>query len=145
MSEVKDYIVSAIKPNMVPIVWPMVEDMLKRPLEHSNNELNIETVFMRIIKGDMLLVTISKGSDIVAAIAIEQTTFDTGKKIMNLTLVGGDDMHEWMHKFDEVTQNLAKDYGCEEIYIIGRKGWVRALRSLGFDTVHTVVSKKVGG
>ena len=145
MSEVKEeFVVSAVKKELVHIVWPLVEEYLQRAVDHSNGEMSIEDVYMRMVKGSMLLVTISVKSDIVAAIAIEQRDFPSGKRVMNLTLLGGSDLVDWMDQFSEIADKLAKDYKCEEIYIVGRQGWVRSLRRLGFEPVHTVVSRKVG-
>ena len=145
MSEVKEkFTVSAIKKELIQLVWPVVEGFLQQAVDHSNGEMCIEDVFKRLIKGNMLLVTISVESDIVAAIAIEQRNFGSGKRVLNLTLLGGSEMEHWMDEFSDIADKLAKDYKCDEIYIVGRKGWVRALRSYGFETVHTVVSRKVG-
>ena len=145
MSEVKELIVSAIKPEMVPLMWPLVSDMLNGAIDHANGELDEKDVFSRIIKGSMLLVTISQGSDIIAALGLEQRDFGTGKRILNVTLAGGSNAKDWIEQMDDVVHELAKDYKCDEVYIIGRKGWTRVLRDLGYETIHTVVSKKVGG
>ena len=145
MSEVKErVIVSAAKKEMVPMLWPLVSGLLQKAINHSNGEMTPVDVLERMCAGSMLLVTITEGEKIVTALALEQRSFSSGKKVLNLTLAGGEDLHKWMHQLDEITQNLAKDYGCDEIYIVGRAGWVRALRDIGFNKIHTVVTKKVG-
>lgn len=144
MSEVEEkFIVSAIKPENVVFMWPVIKSMLERAISHSNGEITSEDILKRSIEGEILIVTISVKAKVVAAIAIEQRNFNSGKRILNLTLVGGDEMASWMDKFSEVANNLAKDYNCDEIYIVGRPGWTRTLKRLGFETVHTVVSRKV--
>lgn len=130
---------------MVPLIWPLVCGMLQRAIDHSHGELDQAGVYKSMVNGDMLLVTITREKEIVAAIAMEQRNFDTGKKILNLTLVGGDSVHEWMEQIDEITLKLAKDYGCTEIYLIGRRGWTKLLKKVGYEVIHTVVRKKVGG
>jgi len=145
MSEVKDkHIVSAVKKELVPVVWPMVEKHFQRAISHSNGEMTMKEVYDKMLKGSMLLVTISVESKIEAAIAIEQRVFPSGKRVMNLTLLGGSAMEHWMDEFSDIADKLAIDYNCDEIYIVGRKGWVRALKNYGFETVHTVVGRKVG-
>ena len=144
MSEVKEqFTVAAIKPENVVYMWPVVKGMLERAIAHSNGEITSEGVLKSAIEGETLLVTISEEKEVVAAIAIEQRNFDSGLRILNLTLVGGNEMASWMDKFSEIADNLARDYKCDEIYIIGRPGWVRTLRRLGFEAVHTTVSRKV--
>lgn len=139
-----DLIVSAIKKEMIPVMWPLVEEHLQRAIDQSNGELDKDDVFSRMVRGNMLLITLSRQTDIVAALALEQRDFDSGKKVLNITLAGGSESDNWIDKMDEVTQQLGKDYGCDEIYIVGRAGWVRKLKRIGYGIVHTVVSKKVG-
>lgn len=146
MSEVKEqFTVAAIKPENVVFMWPIVKSMLARAITHSNGEIEIDEILKRAIDGEVLIVTISEEKEVVAAIAIEQRDFNSGKRILNLTLVGGNNMSSWMDKFSEIANNLAKDYNCDEIYIVGRPGWTRTLRRLGFETIHTIVARKVTG
>lgn len=145
MSEVKEELkVAAITKEMIPIMWPLVEEKLSRAVAHSNGELSSDQVMKDMMSGKMLLITVSNDEGIVAALALEQRDFPTGKRILNITLAGGSDSAEWIEQIDDITQKLAKDYKCDEVYIIGRKGWVRALKSIGYEVIHTVVGKKVG-
>lgn len=144
MSETKDRVfVGAIKKEIVPIVWPVVLPMLEAPIEHSNGELCIQDMFDRICNGELLLLTIQENEKVVAAVTIEKREFASGKSILNVTTAGGSDMHLWMKLLDTTLNRLAKDYDCEEIYIVGRPGWERMLKNIGYGKVHTVVSKKV--
>jgi hypothetical protein len=136
--------IAALKAPMVPILWDKIVPMLEGPIEHSNNELSVEGILEDIMDERMLLLTISKDRELVACITVEQKTFVTGKKILSATTAGGTGMSEWVEELNNVLELLAKDYGCDDIYIVGRPGWEKALNKLNYKKIHTVVSRKVG-
>jgi hypothetical protein len=135
--------IAAIKPSLIPLVWDVVTPYLVAPIGHSNGELSLDNMYERMIKGELLLLTIAENKNIMAVVTLEKREFATGKNILNVTTAGGSDAHLWIEQLDEVLNNLAKDYDCQEIYIVGRDGWVRLLKDIGYGKIHTVVSKKV--
>ena len=137
-------IISAISVKLLPIVWPQIEPMLSKAVAHSNGEICISDIYERSISGDMLILTASSDDEILVALAIEKREFATGKAVLNVTLAGGERLKEWMEEIDKSLVQLAKDYNCSELYIVGRNGWDRALKHIGYGRVHTVVSKKIG-
>ena len=136
-------IVSAITPSMIPLVWVTVSPMIEKAIEHSNGELCINEILERLIKKEMILLTVSVESEIIAALTIEKREFPSGKSILNVTTAGGSDLNIWLGKINEVIDELAIEHGCSEIYIIGRAGWIKALKDIGYGKIHTVVSKKL--
>ena len=142
---IKDKVlISAITPKMIPLVWHSVSHMIQMAIEHSNDELDLCDIKERLENNDMLLLTVSEGDNIVAALTVEKRDFASGKSILNITTAGGADLHLWMNEIDRVTEDLAKEHGCSEIYIVGRPGWMRMLKDIGYGKIHTVVSKKIG-
>lgn len=137
-------IISAITPEMIPLVWHNVRHMVEAAIEYSHGELHIDTIYNRLVDKEMVMLTVSEEDMIVAALTIEKRDFQSGKSILNVTTAGGADLHIWMDQMDPVLVDLAKEHGCEEIYIVGRAGWARALKRKGYGKIHTVVSKKVG-
>lgn len=136
--------IAALKVPMVPLLWDQIVPMLELPIEHSNGELSVEGMYERIMDDQMLVLTIYVENKLSACVTVEKKEFATGKTTLNCTTVGGSDMNEWMDQLNDVLEGLAKDYGCEEIYIVGRPGWERMLKKLNYKKIHTVVSRKVG-
>ena len=142
--KIKDeLLISAVSVDMIPIMWPIVFGMLEEAVDHSNGELDMETIFTKMVKQEMILVVISEDTDVIAAIALERRNFDSGKRILNVTLAGGTDMNKWVDQLDRTLVELAKEHKCDDIYIIGRRGWVKVLKSRGYGIIHTVVGKQV--
>jgi hypothetical protein len=134
---------SAIPKSMIPIIWDEIEPLLELAIEFSSNELDLDILRERLMEERMLLVLVNIGEEIVAAITVEIKDFDTGKRAMFLTTVGGKKMEIWMDEFSDLADELASDKGCEDIYIIGRPGWAKALKKHRFGVCHTVLSRKV--
>jgi hypothetical protein len=140
MSEI---VIGAIKPDLVNIVWPIVEQHIDMAITESNGELDINKIRNSIINQDMVLLVIYKDGKIIASCTLEKREFNSGKVVVHIATLGGTEIELWADKLDAAICNLALDYGCNELYIIGRKGWEKFLKSKGYSHVHTVLSKKL--
>ena len=142
--KIKDeLLISAVSPEMVPVLWPVMFEKLEKAVECANGELDMEDVFSKMMNKIMLPIVISEGENIIAVIAVEVRDFDSGKRILNVTLAGGSKLDSWVALLDETLIGLARDKNCSEIYIVGRAGWQRAIKKYGYGAIHTVISKKV--
>jgi hypothetical protein len=143
MTPLAGLVISAIAKELLALVWPKVCPMIESAINHSNGELSIGSVYDKINKSEILLLTISKDGDIIATLTIDKRDFDSGKRIMSVVTAGGSDMRLWIVEVNETLMKLAKEHGCEEIYITGREGWVKVLNEIGYKKIHTTVSMKV--
>lgn len=136
--------IAYVKPEMVDMIWPQVENMVELAVAESNDECSADEIKFKLEQSIMLMATITIDNKIVAALTFDTRVFDSGKKVLLIITAGGTLLSEWMDAVDKVTTELAKRQGCSELYIIGRKGWLRTLKDIGYTHVHTVLSKKVG-
>jgi hypothetical protein len=144
MIHTEKVLVSAIRPALVDSLWYKVAPLIEKAIEHSNGELDLINMYDKIMENDMLLLVVSEGKDnIMAAVTLEKRDFATGKTILNICTAGGSDMHLWVDKVLDIAEQMAKDFGCEDVYIVGRGGWQRQLKKNGYEVVHTVLKKKV--
>lgn len=141
MSDIK---IAAIKPEVVHIIWPLVEGYLEKAIHHSNGELSIEGVLQQLIDEQMLLLVVYKDSSIIAAFVVEKRTFMTGKSVINILVLGGSDMDSWVSQAIDVVERLGVEQNCSEIYGIGRVGWAKFMKKKGFRPVHHTVKKIIG-
>jgi len=136
-------IISTITPDLAPVIWPAISDMIDRAIKHSNGELSLDSVLDKVEGSEMLLLTADEGDTTLAAFILEKNHFPSGKTVLNITITAGDNMEKWFAKSVEVANNIAKKENCDEIYIVGRPGWKKMFSPLGYDEIHTVLSKKV--
>lgn len=123
--------------------WDELYHFLGKAVDQSNGELDEVSVKNQVEDGDLLAAAVYDDQKLVAVVAFELLLFTTGKRVMNIQLAGGDSLDDWFERMDEVAQALAKARDCSEVYIVGRAGWQRKLKQLGYQTVHTVLRKEV--
>lgn len=139
------YQIAAIPANLVNIMWDRVKPHIDRVVAIAPDEIDSEIVKQRALVGDLLIVTISKCADIVAALVLEVREFDTGIKALYIPVVGGDELSEWMDQFLDVAHAIAKDFECTQLRgIAARKGWLKVLQTKGWEEVCTIIKCEVG-
>lgn len=57
--------------------------------------------------------------------------------------VAAGDMTELIEEIYPAMEQAARELGCRSVTITGRRGWVRALRDIGFKEAATVVAKEL--
>lgn len=123
--------------------WDELSSLLQKAIDYSNGELDIDSVKERILSGEIMVVVVFKDGNLIAAVTFEQIEFQTCKRVLNIQLAGGTDIELWFHDVEKIANGLAERYHCSDVYIIGRKGWVRKMKSLGYSEVHTILHKEV--
>jgi hypothetical protein len=143
-SAVKNYVVSGIRHDYIAEFWPRVSDMIRVAVAHSNDELDTDIIYERILRNEMFLLVISdEQGNIDAATVVEPRVFETGKRVLNVTTTGGENMSDWLTQLVEACKGIAKDFDCEEVYVVGRPGWLKTLKRFGFKPRHQIVSLEV--
>lgn len=123
--------------------WDELYAFLKLGVEHSNGELDEDSIYGQVQDGNLLIAAVYDEANLIAVVAFELTVFTTGKRVINIQLAGGESLDSWFEMMDEVAQAIAKSRECDDVYIVGRAGWQRKLKQLGYQTVHTVLHKEV--
>lgn len=123
--------------------WSEISPFLEKGIEYSNGELSIDSILEKINSSQIILITIFEDGKLIAVVSLEQCTFDTGKRILNIQLAGGENLDQWFEQIEQIAYGFAKQYDCSEVYIVGRKGWAKKLKSVGYSVLHTVLHKEV--
>lgn len=123
--------------------WDEIEPFIIKAIDESNGELDIVTVREMVRRKELLIVTVFNDRKLIAVVSFEQTTFESGKRALHINLAGGDHMDLWYDDIDSLANDMAKQYDCSEIYIVGRKGWEKQMKKLGYKHVHTIISREV--
>ena len=123
--------------------WDELYAFMKLAVDHSNGELDEVSCKNQVEDGDLLVAAVYDDKTLVAVVAFELLLFTTGKRALNIQLAGGASLDDWFERIDEVSNMLAKSRECSEVYIVGRAGWQRKLKQLGYKVAHTVLHKEV--
>lgn len=95
---------------------------------------NFEDVKAMILEGNAELWPTDKGCIVTFVSHFPQAS------MMTAWLMGGD-FDYVMDKWEETMYNYGRSQGCKMIYIMGRKGWTRRMKSRKYVEHATVISK----
>lgn len=142
---ISEYTIAAVPWEMIDLIWDRVAPLIQKVVEKAHGEITLDSVKARLKTGNSLLITISRGSDIVAVNTMELRIMDSGLRAMFIPITGGSELDGWMDQFLEVAKALAKDYNCTELRGLAvRKGWMRVLEKQGWEEVHTIIKCDLG-
>lgn len=130
-------------PNDLIVHWGEIEPFVSAAVDKSHGELTIDSVKAKVETGEIAIATVFNDDDLVAAISFDIIEFDSGLRAINIQCAGGELMSEWFEQVEAIANCLAKKHNCNKIYIIGRQGWARQMKSLGYEILHTVIAKEV--
>ena len=85
--------------------------------------------FDSVLEPDELLWAVMDGSECLAC-----ATAWLGEGFVEVKLVGGRDYARWIRELDEKIGAAARDAGASRLQAFGRRGWVKALGAMGWET-----------
>lgn len=102
--------------------WVRCEEYIQRAVDRTNGAVSIDYVWNQVIGGGAQFWPGAHGAVVTK---IEQ--HPSGMNVALGWLAGGDDMDE-LKDIEARISKWAKDMGCARFEIIGRRGWLRALK-----------------
>lgn len=143
---VDDYIIAAVPATLIDVIWDKIVPLIMKPIKLSHGEASLDSIHKKLKTGDNLLLTISRGTDIVGIITLDIRVFESGLRTLYLPLIGGTEMFNWMDRALSICEAIAKDFDCTELRGIAvRKGWMRLLEKRGWEEVSTTIRCPIGG
>jgi len=139
-----EIVISAISADKIDLIWPLVEHHLQRVVDVAHGELTLYSIKGRLQDGMSILITINKGSEIIAVNTLEIRDFDSGLRALFIPITGGDYLDEWKDMFLDVAKSIAIEHGCDELRGIAvRDGWLRKLKPDGWEPLHQIIRYKL--
>ena len=142
---VDDLVVGAIPVNAVELVWEKVEPLVRMVEQKAPYDIDVGIVKERLLMGQTMLITISRGSEVIAINIVDVKMLDTGVKALFIPITAGREMELWLDRFMEIAIAIAKDHGCSELRgLASRDGWLRKLKPYGWEPVFTTIRCDIG-
>lgn len=136
-----------VKPDRLDEVWPLIEPIMKLPVEKSHGEVTLQTTFNRINGGIARLFIVIDNNKIIALSTFEIRTFDSGERALYMPMMGGINggmIDVWGEEMHRIGIEMAKEHNCRELRAIcARNGWLRVLKKKGWREEHTIMSLEV--
>lgn len=111
-----------VHPNYVQQLWPSINTMLERALEHSGGEYSAEQLRMMLVRGEQVLLIANGESGIVGAATIAFENYPNDR-IAFITAIGGRLIAK-QSLFDELKE-WCRQQGCTKIRGAAREAVAR--------------------
>jgi len=142
--EIDDFTISVVPSTMIDLIWDKAKPHLEKVSDKSD-DFTIESTYNRLINGDSMLLTVSRGAEVIAVNTVHIEVLSSGIKTLYIGLVGGDELDIWSKRMLQFIETIAKDYGCTELRgMVVRKGWLKKMQPYGWSEAFTTVRYKIG-
>ena len=133
-----------IQPQSIELIWPLVKDLIQKPIDFNLGEFNLEDVYNWLTNGYMHLWIIGNEEEILVAVVTEFVTYPRETRL-RIVLAGGkkNNMNRWFDIFwdkDSEIHKFAKKNNVKRFEVCGRDGWLRVLAKVGFKKFCTVLT-----
>ncbi len=117
---------------MIDYQWERICELLDPAIER-NETLSFLNVYELVKAGLARLFVAVKEQEIFAAFLVEKVQGMT-KTYLRVVLAAGEPMKEWITPFITLMDELTRSQRCEFYEMIGRPGWKRALKDIGYES-----------
>ena len=136
-----------IQPQSIELIWPLVKDLVQKPVNQNLGEFNLEDVYNWLTNGYMHLWIIGNEEEILVAVVTEFVVYPRETRL-RIVLAGGkkNNMDKWFDIFwdkDSEIHKFAKRNNVKRFEVRGRDGWLRVLARVGFKKFCTVLTREV--
>lgn len=135
---------SIVPPNMVQVIEKQIAPLIQKVVMVSHGDIGVIETVDDLISGGTSLIIVTDGAEILAVITYRVRVFETGLRVLELPIVGGVRMADWLTPFMEFILSIAKQLECTELrgYAV-RDGWMRVLENYDWSPVHTTLKCEV--
>lgn len=126
----------------IDTVWDECEPIIKRALDHSYGESSLEGIRLGLKQNQtQLWVVIDK--KIIACCICQIYQYEL-KRVLRGLYLAGTNMRAWLKKLDKVLDEYGRRWGCTEIELYGRKGWLRRLEKMNYTEGYYMARREIG-
>lgn len=129
--------IDGVQSSEVPILWPSVLEFLYNVVNHSE-DLDLATVRKRLLFKELQLWLVTKNREQLGVFVTE-----IKPPALMLAMLGGKDVQEWLPDVIDVANRFGGEHGCNYIEVIGRPGWRKFQKQMGFRHTYSVFRKEI--
>ena len=126
----------------VPLVYDDVLPIMRRADAWGRGHITAETILIECIARNMQLWVVGANQQDIKGVVVTQIIDYPEIRACRYVLAAGWDSHEWL-KFDEVISVWAKERGAEMMEAVGRPGWLKAVKKLGWTSTMRLYEKEI--
>lgn len=117
----------------VDLVFPKVRVYLDKAARLSGGRFTLDEIYdnLRSNKLEQQLWVAFTDTEVVAAAVTEIIAYPRVKSVMG-HFIGGKDLESWKQPIVDALADFGKSNGCDRIEFMGRRGWAKPLKQIGW-------------
>ena len=125
-------------------ILPKIDKYLDKVIPYTGGRYAREDILEGIENRILdLWVPINVEKNTVDGVVVTQFTVYPRKKVFTILLCCGDCLNEWYDPLIEMLYQVASLNKCDLAEVLGRKGWVRKLKDIGFKQTMWIVERDI--
>lgn len=133
-----------VEPSNINKWWVYVEQLLLDALKHSEGELNLDDVKLRLLSGEshLLVGLVDDIHQMVSCAFVTDTISYPQYRAIRVVLGAGEGMSDWIEPLTEKLEEGCATIGAEAIEFFGRPGFTKALKDYA-EPKYTVMVRRI--
>lgn len=127
--------------HQIDIVWHMVCPLIERGLAEGDGEFCADDIYRMISERSAQLYVLGNGNEINTVLVSLIEVFPQYSALLVLVFAG-EQMDECL-EHENVLVRFAQERGIKKIRWLGRKGFERVMKPLGYEAKYVVMSKDI--
>jgi hypothetical protein len=112
----------------VETVWPVVQPMLQKAVDASQQDCGMEDIYFALLSRDMQLWTwVEDGA--ITAIFVTAIHNYPNRRVCQIPYIAGKGVHQWYPVVEQALSEWAKSRGCSQLEGFCREGWLKILKN----------------
>ena len=141
-----DVVLFRVPYEFVDDIWGKAEPFLKRAVDTSMGRYDMPSLYADVKSGrQQLWLYHDKNEEIVSAMTTQFIYYPL-RVNLSVAFLGSDDKSfspdDWVAHMEQV-MDWAKIHGCSAVEVVGRKGWARLFKKIGFVETFTTIEAEV--
>jgi len=120
--------------------WSQARPWLEKACNEADGWWTIEALEQLLRDGKALLWVLAQDGEPIAAVVTTLCDWD-GREVAEILVTGGTGILAGIADHFWKIEHWAKSHGAREIMLRGRRGWVKALKSRGYDEIAVTLRK----
>ena len=131
-----------LQPHEVMGFWSESAPLLSPAVDQSYGEIMLHQVLGNLVLGNTRMLMILDDNEVIAAVVLSVHQHPC-KKVCQISFAGGTRIHEWYAIGLEFVERMAREIGCNSVYIQGRPGWTKLFKTLGYKQYGVLTAKEL--
>jgi hypothetical protein len=120
----------------IDVFWDDVRDWIQKAADQSNGRHTIISTYRLLKENKMTLFVVLKNQILKAAYVVQRVVYPNLNTLCIL-FCGGSEILKNMKQLETFFCQYAKENNCARLEIIGRKGWIKAIKKDKLKLQHT--------